>query len=128
MIIIVHDSTIEEYVYFDRIKRSKTFLKYVVNVETVNVTNSVNSIKFKCLTSFTNFVFFTNSILSTNFVSLTNSILSTNSTYSINSKNKLQYLRKLYILDRYNKEISNLDNYVKLNSYYLISRCYHRRN
>ena len=131
MMTIVYDPTMKEYVYFDRIKRSGTSLKYTVNIETTNVINSVNSIKFKCLTFLTNSVLstnsilFTNSVLSTNFVSSVNSVLSTNSMYSINSKNKLQYLRKLYVLDRYNIEMSDLDNHVKLNSYYLISRHYH---
>ena len=142
--IIVHDSTIKKYIYFDRIKRFKIFLKLVIDVETINTINSINITKFTCPVSFTNSVFstnsvfpvfsvspvnsklFTNSILSTYSTSLTNS---TFSTYLISFNNNLQqYIRKLYTLEHYNKEMSDLDNHVKLNSYYLISRYYHRRN
>ena len=130
----VHDPTIKEYTYFDRIKRPEISLKFVVNTETVNVINSTNSVKFTCPVSFmnpVNSVLFTCSVLSTNSMSPVNSVFSvfsTNFTLSTSVKNKLQYLQKLYVLEHYNKEMSDSDNYTKLNSYNSVSRHYHRRN
>ena len=132
--IIVHDSIIKEYIYFDRIKYSRVSLKFIVNIETTNVINSINSVKSTYLVFFinpTNSVLFTYPVSSINSTSSINSVFSiffTNSTFSISTENKLQYLRKLYVLKHYNKEINNLDNYTKLNLYNLVSRYYHRRN
>ena len=153
MMITVHDPTMEEYTYFDRIKRPGASLKLAVDAETANTANSINAAKFTCPVPSTNSTSSTksalsthptspmNSVLSTRPVPLTNSVLSTclvlftNSMFPVLSvfptsfdNNSQQYIRKLYVLEHYNKEMGDSDNHVKLNSYYLVSRHYHRRN
>ena len=120
--ITVHDSTIKKYIYFDRIKRLEISLKFVINTEIVNVVNSINTTKFTCSTNFTNSIFLVFSVLPIHSMS------PINSTSSISFKNKLQYLQKLYVLEHYNKEMDDSDNHIRLNSYYSVSRHYHRRN
>ena len=83
-------------------------------VSSTNLAFSVNPV------SFTNPVSSTNSTSSTNLMSSTNPVFFTSS--------DTLYLRKLYVLEHYNKEINNLDNHVKLNSSYSVSQHYHRRN
>ena len=57
----VYNSIMKEYIYFDRIKRLEISLKLIVNIETTNVVNSINIVKFACSVSSVNFVFFMNS-------------------------------------------------------------------
>ena len=106
-------------------------------VNSANSTNStcptspVNSTSFTYPTSSVNSTNSTNSTCSASSTSPTNSVHSvfpTNSTSSVPSNDKLQYLRKLYVLEHYNKEMSDLDNHVKLNSYNSVNRHYHQRN
>ena len=78
----IHDLTMKEYTYFDRIKRSETSLKLAVDIETINTTNFINVAKFTCSVSSVNSVSSTNSILSTCSTSVANSVFST---YSIPS-------------------------------------------
>ena len=102
---IIHDSITKKYIYFDEKKRFEISRKFVVDVETTKFVNPTNTTKFMCFT------------------------FSTNSIFSVPSNNQLQqYLRKLYILKHYNKEMRGLDNHARLNSHYLVSRHYHRRN
>ena len=126
MMTTVHDPTMEEYTYFDRIKRLEISLKLVVDTETANATNSINAVKFTCPTSLVNSVLSTNSVFSVHPASPVNSTFSTYPTSSDN--NSQQYIRKLYVLEHYNKEMGGSDNHVKLNSYYLVNRHYHRHN
>ena len=89
--IIVHDSTIKKYIYFDRIKRSNVSLQFTKDVKTVNTTNSINVVKF---TFPVPSAYFTNSVNSTFlvfFVNFINSVISVFSIFfmkSTNSKNK----------------------------------------
>ena len=118
-----------------------------MDAETANAANSINAAKFACPASSVNFassansaspVNYTistcpassvNSTLSTYPASSANTALLTNSAFSTASENKSQqYLRKLYVLEHYNKEMGGSDNHARLNSYYSVSRHYHRRN
>ena len=85
MMTTVYDFIIKEYIYFDRIKRFRTSLKLTVNIETVNVTNSINATKFTCLVFSINSVSPTNSVLSTYSVPSINTVFSTNSVLSTTS-------------------------------------------
>ena len=104
MMITVYNSIMKEYIYFDRIKHFEISLKFIVNTETVNVVNSVNFVKFTCSTFFmnpVNSVFFTCSVSFINSVSFVNSVFPVflvNFTFFVSVKNKLQYLRKLFLV------------------------------
>ncbi len=162
MMTTVHDPTMEEYTYFDRIKRPGASLKLAVDAETANAANSINAAKFTCPAPsansappvnsvlFThpappaNSAFSTNSALPTHPAPPANSAFSTNSTHPAHpappanstcptcltpsDNSSQQYIRKLYALEHYNKEMGGSDNHAKLNSYYSVSRHYHRRN
>ena len=137
----VYDSLVDDCVYFDTIKRRDTFLKYVKFTESLDVANLVsfiNSTSFTNSTSCTISALFTSSVSSVNF---TNSICSMSSVLSINSILSASsvpftssvffmksFLRKLYLLKRYNKEMNDLDNHTKQNSFYTTSRHHCRRN
>ncbi len=99
MMTTVHDPTMKEYTYFDGKKRPGASRKFAVDAETADLANSTNAAKFTC------------------------------SAPSAPSNNQSQqYLRKLYALEHYNKEMGGSDNHAKLNSYYSVSQHYHRRN
>ena len=105
MMTTVHDSTIKKYTYFDRIKRPKTSLKFVVNTETINVINSINVIKFTCLVSSINLTSFTCLVPSVN------SANSTNSTYPVSPVN----------LTSFTYPVPSVNSVNSMNSTYLVS-------
>ncbi|KAF7511383.1 hypothetical protein GJ744_004572 [Endocarpon pusillum] len=95
----IHDPTMEEDTYFERIKRPGASLKLALDAETANTANSINTTKFTCP-----------------------------ALPAPPANSTPQYLQKLYALEHYNKEMGGSDNHAKLNSYNSVSRHYHRRN
>ena len=153
MMTIVYDFLVDDYVYFNVIKRRNISLKYVKFVKSLNITNLVSFINsmffinstFRTISTFSissiSSINFINSISSTSSINFINSISSTSFILSINSILSVfsvfftfftffirSFLKKLYFLKRYNKKMNDLDNYVKQNNFYTTSRYYYRRN
>ncbi|KAF7511166.1 hypothetical protein GJ744_005063 [Endocarpon pusillum] len=125
----VHDPTIEEYTYFERTKRPRASRKLAVDAETANLANSTNSAKFTCPAPSAPPALSALSALPTNLtppalpVPPAFPMLSAPPTLPAYPANSTpQYLRKLYTLEHYNKEMGGSDNHTKLNSYNLLGK------
>ena len=141
MMTTVYDPLVDEYAYFDAIKRCGASLKYAKFAESLDAANSVSSASSTLSAPSAPSAPSSPSSPSANSANSANSKNSTSSALPANSTlpapcapcapsapSLRPFLRKLYPLDRYNKEMGGSDNHAKLNSYYTTSRHHHRRN
>ena len=110
MMTTVHDPTVKEYIYIDRVKRSGASLKYSKAVESPSM----------------------NSTQSAEPAEPAESAESAKDGLERQSDptkgGQKRQIRKLYALHTYNQYMGGSDNHIKLNSYYLTAINHHQRN
>jgi hypothetical protein len=132
MMTTVHDPTVEEYTYFEAVKRSNASLKYAKFADSLSSANSASSSNSTLPEPSANSTHSLNSTLPAPSANPSNSTLSAPSTNSASPSNtsdaRKPFLRKLCPLNHYNKEMGGSDNHAKLNSFFSTGRHHHRRN